>query len=147
MSIEATFAMIKPDAVAAGNTGKIIDMVEHAGFAILRMHKVRITKEGAELLYEIHKEKPFFNEMVDFIVSGPIIIMVLEKENAIQDWRNLMGATNPKDAKEGSVRKLFGADIGHNAVHGSDSVESAYKELSLFFPDMFEGLQQEQAQQ
>lgn len=145
--IEATFAMIKPDAVTANNTGKVIDMIEQNGFTILRMHKVRITKEGAELLYEEHKEKPFLPEMLDFITSGPIIIMALEKENAIQDWRDLMGATNPQDAKEGTIRKRFGSDIGHNAVHGSDSLEAAFKELSLFFPDMLQKPEDQNQQQ
>lgn len=131
--MEKTFAMIKPDAVAAKNAGKIIDLIEQNGFNIVRMHKVQLTKEGAEKLYAVHKERPFFGEMVEFITSGPIVIMALERENAVQAWRDLMGATDPKNAAEGTIRKLFGASIGNNAAHGSDSQENAQAELNLFF--------------
>ena len=133
MALEHTFAMIKPDAIAAKNSGKIIDMIEQHGFNILRMHKVHLTKEGAEAFYAVHKEKPFFNELVNFVISGPVIIMALERDNAIKAWRDLMGAVNPAQAAEGTVRKLYGTSIGNNAVHGSDAPETAAYELGLFF--------------
>ena len=133
--MEYTFAMIKPDAVEAKNTGKIIDFIEHHGFDIMRMHKVQLTDEAAKAFYDVHHDKPFFKELVTFIVSGPVIIMALAKENAVKEWRELMGATDSKKAATGTVRNLFGTDISHNAVHGSDSVENAQNELSLFFVD------------
>lgn len=133
--MEQTLAIIKPDAVAAGNSGKIIDLIEKNGFTIDRMEKGLLKKEHAENFYEMHKDKPFFNELVDFITSGPIIIMALRKENAINDWRTLMGVTDPQKAEPGTIRKLFGTSIGINAVHGSDSPESASRELNLFFGD------------
>jgi len=100
------------------------------------MKKLHMTKEKAEQFYDVHKEKPFFQELVDFISSGPVIVMALEKENAIADWRKLMGATNPEQAEEGTIRKLYGTNIGVNAVHGSDAPETAKIELGLFFPDL-----------
>lgn len=135
MAIEQTFAIIKPDAVKAGNSGKIIDMIEHKGFEILRLQKGQLSPELAELFYDVHKGKPFFNELVQFISSGPIIIMALQKDNAIAEWRKLMGATDPLKADEGTVRKKFGASIGNNAVHGSDSSDTAMRELALFFAE------------
>lgn len=131
--MEMTFALIKPDAVAAKNSGKIIDMIEQHGFTIAFLQKIKITREGAELLYWIHQDKPFFAEAVQFLSSGPLLLMALSKENAIEDWRKLMGATNPAFAEEGTIRKLFGTDIEQNAVHGSDSPKSAKRELDLFF--------------
>lgn len=131
--IEHTFAMIKPDAVSAKQAGKIIDMIEQNGFVILRLVKGQLSKDMAELFYDIHKERPFFKELVDFVISGPVIIMVLEKENAIKGWRDLMGATDPLKADEGTVRKQFGTSIGKNVVHGSDAPETAARELMLFF--------------
>ena len=131
--IEQTFAMIKPDAVQGKNTGRILTMIEDNGFDILRMHKVMLTKEGAERFYAVHKDKPFFNELVEFVTSGPVLIMALEKENAIADWRNLMGATDPAKAEEGTIRALYAESIGKNAVHGSDSPQTAQEELGLFF--------------
>ena len=133
--MEFTFAMIKPDAVEAKNSGKIIDMIEKNGFEILRMHKIHLTKEAAQEFYAVHKDKPFFGEMTETISSSPVIIMALSKENAIADWRKLMGATDPKKAETGTVRAIFGTDIGHNAVHGSDAAETAEEELSMFFVD------------
>ncbi len=130
--------MIKPDAISAKHTGKIIDIILQNGFEIVRMHKVMFTKEGAEIFYEIHKDKPFFGELVNHVISGPIILMALAKENAIKDWRNLIGATNPSEAKEGTIRKEFGTSIGQNVVHGSDALETSNKELGLFFPDLVE---------
>jgi len=135
MAIEQTFAIIKPDAVKAGNAGRIISMIEDNGFEILRLQKGQLSKDLAELFYDVHKEKPFFNELVEFIASGPIIIMALQKDDAINAWRNLMGATDPANAEEGTIRKLFGTSISHNAVHGSDSPETARQELGLFFAE------------
>ena len=132
---EQTFAMIKPDAIAAAKSGKIIAMIEDAGFDILRLQKGQLSPEMAQIFYEEHKDKPFFGELVEFITSGPVVIMALEKEGGVKAWRDLMGATNPAEAEEGSIRKLFGSSIGNNAVHGSDSPESAMRELGLFFAE------------
>lgn len=134
--MQRTFAMIKPDAVAARNSGKIIDLIEKNGFTIVRMQKATLTKPQVETFYGVHKERPFFGEMVNFITSGPVVILALEKDNAIQAWRDLMGTTDPAKAAEGTIRKLFGANIGNNAVHGSDAPETAQQELALFFPDL-----------
>ncbi len=133
--MEQTLAIIKPDSVAAGNSGKIIDLIEQNGFSIDRMEKGILKKEHAENFYDIHKEKPFFGELIQFIISGPIIVMALRKENAINEWRTLMGNTDPSKAEAGTLRKLFGTSIGSNAVHGSDSPENAKRELQLFFGD------------
>ncbi len=135
MAIEQTFALIKPDAIKAGVSGKIIDMIERNGFEILRLQKGQLNAELAELFYDVHKDKPFFNELVEFISSGPIVIMALQKENAVADWRKLMGATNPAEADEGTIRKEFGTSIGQNVVHGSDASETAQRELALFFAE------------
>ena len=131
--IERTFAMIKPDAVKNRISGKIITIIEDNGFDILRLVKGQLTKEMAELFYDVHQGKPFFNDLVSFVTSGPVVIMALEKENAITDWRNLMGATDPKKAAPGTIRNMFCTDISENAVHGSDSPETAMRELALFF--------------
>lgn len=133
-----TFAMIKPDAVAAKHSGKIIDIIEHNGFEIVRMQKVIIAKDLAEEFYAVHKERPFFGELVEFVVSAPVIIMALHKENAITSWRELIGATDPAKAAPGTIRNSFGTNVGNNAVHGSDSSATAVQELELFFPDLFE---------
>lgn len=133
-----TFAMIKPDAVTAKNSGKIIDMIEHNGFEIVRMQKVIIAADLAQEFYAEHKEKPFFGELVEFVVSAPVIIMALHKEDAINDWRKLIGATDPAKADAGTVRNLYGSNIGNNAVHGSLDSASAATELEMFFPDLFE---------
>ena len=130
--------MIKPDAVAAKNSGKIIDMIEHNGFEIVRMQKVIVAKDLAEEFYAVHKDRPFYQELVEFIISAPVIIMALHKENAITSWRELIGATDPAKAAAGTVRHAFGSDLGNNAVHGSDASETAAQELELFFPDLFE---------
>lgn len=134
--MEKTFAIIKPDAISAQHAGKIIDMIEQNGFDILRMEKIQLSQEEAKVFYAIHKDKPFFQEVIDFMVSGPIIIMALAKENAIADWRTLMGTTNPENADEGTIRKLFGTGIMTNATHGSDSPDNAKIELGLFFEDL-----------
>jgi len=134
--MERTFAIIKPDAVKKGLTGKIIDMIESNGFNILRMQKLRMAKDQAEQFYGVHKDRPFFGELVEFITSGPVVVLALEKENAIKAWRDLMGATNPAEANEGTIRKLYAASIGENAVHGSDAPETAQEELKFFFYDL-----------
>lgn len=134
--VERTFAMIKPDAVAAGNIGKIITMIEDNGFTVLRLARVQLSKEKAETFYAVHKERPFFKELVDFVTSGSVILMALERDNAIKAWRDLMGATDPVKAAPGTIRKLFGTNVGINATHGSDAPETAKTELKLFFPDL-----------
>ena len=133
MAVERTLAIIKPDAVQNGVSGKIIQRIEDEGFKIVGMKKIWMTKKVAEGFYYVHKEKPFFEALTTFMSSGPSIVMVLEKENAIKDWRKLMGATNPEDAKEGTLRKEFGKNIDNNAVHGSDAPETAAFEIGYFF--------------
>lgn len=133
MPIERTFAIIKPDAVAAGNAGKILAMIEAAGFKILAMRKEQLTRPMAEGFYAVHKGKGFFAELVDFMTEGPVVLLALEREDAIAKWREVMGATNPEKAEEGTVRKLYGTNIGRNASHGSDAPETAAFELSWFF--------------
>ena len=135
MALEQTFAIIKPDAVKAGHSGKIIDLIERSGFDILRLQKGQFSKELGEMFYDMHKERPFFGELVEFIASGPVVIMALQKDNAVAEWRKLMGATDPSKADAGTVRKLFGTSIGNNATHGSDSPESAQRELGMFFSE------------
>ena len=131
--IEKTFAVLKPDAVLANITGMIIYLIELNKFEIINMRKTQLTKELAQEFYAIHKERPFFNELVEYMTSGPVIVMMLQKENCVQEWRDLMGATDPLKAAPGTIRKMFGKSIGSNATHGSDSVENAKIELDLFF--------------
>lgn len=128
-----TFGIIKPDAVAAGNSGKIIDRILRAGFTIRGMKLIHQTKKIAEGFYAVHAGKGFYEELTDFMSSGPCVVMALEKENAVKSWRDLMGATNPAEAEEGTLRRDFAASIGENAVHGSDSDENAAIEISYFF--------------
>jgi len=125
--------MIKPDATGKGYTGAILDQIVKAGFSIKAMKWTRLSKEQAGLFYEIHKERPFYGELVDFMSSGPIVAAILEKENAVADFRKLIGATNPAQAEEGTIRKQFAASVGENAVHGSDSDENAVIEGDFFF--------------
>ena len=134
--MERTFAIIKPDAVAAKNSGKIIDLIEANGFNIIKMQKANWSKADAEQFYAVHNERPFFGELVEFMTSGPVVMMVLEKNNAVSAWRDLMGATNPAQAADGTIRKLFGASIGNNATHGSDAAETANLEIGQFFPEL-----------
>ncbi|MCK5632689.1 nucleoside-diphosphate kinase [bacterium] len=133
---QRTYAMIKPHAVKAKNVGKIIDMIEQNGFTLVRMEKMKLSREKAEQFYGAHKEKPFFEELVSNIIDGPVIALALEKENAIADWRKLMGATDSKKAESGTIRQQFGIDISFNAVHGSDAPETAEQELNLIFSDL-----------
>lgn len=133
MAGKLTFTMVKPDAFAAGNSGAIIKMIEEAGFGIKAMKLTKLTPETAGGFYAVHKERPFYNDLVKYMSSGPIIAIVLEKENAVLDFRTLIGATNPADAADGTIRKLFATSIEANAVHGSDSDENALIEASYFF--------------
>ena len=128
-----TFTMIKPDATAKGYTGAILDQIIKAGFTIKAMKWTKLTKEQAGAFYEVHKERPFYGELVDFMSSGQIVAVILEKENAVADFRTLIGSTNPAEAAEGTIRKQFAASIGENAVHGSDSDENAQIEGNFFF--------------
>jgi len=130
-----TFGIIKPDAVAKGHSGKIIDRIIGAGFKIRGMKLIHQSLEQAEGFYAVHKERPFFGELTTFMSSGPCIVLALEKENAVPAWRELMGATNPAEAAEGTLRKDFAGSIGENAVHGSDSDENAAIEVAYFFTD------------
>lgn len=128
-----TFTMIKPDAVAAGNIGNITAMINKGGFRIVAMKYTKISKEQAGKFYEIHKERPFYDELVNFMSSGPIVAAILEKDNAVADFRALIGATDPSKAEEGTIRKAYAKSVGENAVHGSDSDENAAIEGSFFF--------------
>lgn len=131
--MERTFAIIKPNAFADGNSGKIISRIYEEGFKIVGLKKLYMGKVEAEGFYYVHRERPFFGELTDFMASGPCIVMVLEAENAIQKWRDLMGATNPAEAAEGTLRRQFGASLGENATHGSDAPETAAFEIGYFF--------------
>lgn len=128
-----TFGIIKPDAVAKGHTGKIVDRIIAAGFKIRGMKLIHQTKGQAEGFYAVHRERPFFGELTEFMSSGPCVVLALEKENAVKSWRDLMGATNPAEAAEGTLRREFAGSIGENAVHGSDSDENAAIEIAYFF--------------
>lgn len=136
MSKQITLGLIKPDAVAANNHGKILDMIAASPLELIAIKKVKMSKEVAECFYDVHKEKPFYGELVNFISSGPVYALAMEGDNAILDWRTLMGATNFEEAEEGTIRKKFATSINNNAVHGSDSVENATMELSFFFSSM-----------
>lgn len=131
--LERTFSIIKPDAVADGHAGAILTEIDKAGFRIVAIKKAFITKQEAEGFYAVHHDKPFFSSLTDFMASGPIFLMVLEKENAIADLRKLMGATNPANAEEGTIRKKFAGSIEENTIHGSDAEETAGFEIGYFF--------------
>ncbi len=136
MATNKTFTMIKPDGVADGNIGAILKMIEKTGFRIVAMKMVKLTKERAGQFYEVHKERPFYKDLCDYMSSGHIVAVILEKENAIADFRKLIGATNPADAAEGTIRKLYAKSMQTNAVHGSDSDENAELEGNFFFSEM-----------
>lgn len=125
MATNRTFTMLKPDALENGHTGKIIDMIIQAGFSIKAMKYTRLTEEQAKKFYEVHAERPFYGELVEYMTSGPIVAAILEKENAVADFRALIGATDPAEAAEGTIRKYYAESKGRNAVHGSDSDENA----------------------
>ncbi|MEO1923641.1 MAG: nucleoside-diphosphate kinase [Nautiliaceae bacterium] len=131
--MERTLSIIKPDAVAKNVIGKIIDRFESNGLRIAAMKKIKLTKEDAAKFYEVHKERPFFNDLCEYMSSGPVVVMVLEGENAVAKNRELMGATDPKEAAPGTIRADFAESIEANAVHGSDSIENAKKEIAFFF--------------
>ncbi|MBJ6723206.1 nucleoside-diphosphate kinase [Geomesophilobacter sediminis] len=131
--MERTFAIIKPDAVERNVTGQVLSMIEEAGFKIVGMKKIQLTRKQAEGFYYVHAERPFFGDLCTFMSRGPVIALVLEKEDAISSWRNLMGATNPANAAEGTIRKKLGVSIEENTVHGSDAPETAAYEIPYFF--------------
>ena len=133
MKNNRTFTMIKPDAVADGHIGAILDIITKNGFKIVALKYTKLSAEKAGQFYEVHKERPFYNGLVEFMSSGPIVAAILEKDNAIAEFRKLIGATNPSDAAEGTIRNLYARSIGENAVHGSDSDENADIEGSFFF--------------
>jgi nucleoside-diphosphate kinase len=136
MATNRTFTMIKPDAVADGYSGAILKMIEEAGFRIVAMKMTKLTKELAGQFYSVHKERPFYESLCDYMSSGQIIAAILEKENAVTDFRKLIGATNPEEAAEGTVRKLYAKSVQSNAVHGSDSDENAEIEGNFYFSDI-----------
>lgn len=135
MALERTFSIIKPDATRRNITGKIIDQIEQAGLRVIASRRVHLTRAQAEGFYDVHQERPFFNDLCDFMTSGPIVVQVLEGENAVAHYREVMGATNPEEAAPGTIRKNFAESIEANSVHGSDSPENAKIEISYFFSD------------
>ena len=130
---ERTFSIIKPDATQRNLTGKVNAVIEDAGLRIVGQRRIKMTRAQAEKFYEIHKERPFFGELVDFMTSGPVVVQVLEGEGAVAKYREVMGATNPANAADGTIRKLFALSVGENSVHGSDSAENAELEIVQFF--------------
>lgn len=133
MRTDRTFTMLKPDSVEKGNVGPILEKITAAGFRIAAMKLIQMTRAEAKAFYAVHNERPFFGELVEYMTRGPIVVAVLEKENAVDDFRTLIGATNPAEAAEGTIRKLYAASIGENAVHGSDSDENAEIESQFHF--------------
>tara|TARA_B000000441_G_C21367796_1_gene136841 strand:- start:45 stop:467 length:423 start_codon:yes stop_codon:yes gene_type:complete len=136
MPVERTLSIIKPDATKRNLTGLINAKFENAGLKIIAQKRLQLTRSMAEKFYEIHKDRPFFNDLVDFMISGPVVVQVLEGDNALKLNRNVMGATNPEDAEEGTIRKEFAESIEANSVHGSDSLENAKNEISFFFANI-----------
>ena len=135
MSIEQTLSIIKPDATSRNITGQVNSIIEKSGLKIIGQKRIKLTKETAGKFYEVHKERPFFQDLVSFMVSGPVIVQVLQGENAVSLYRKVMGATNPEEAEVGTIRKEFALSIEANSVHGSDSIENAKKEISFFFSE------------
>jgi len=135
MAGNRTFTMVKPDAMEAGNAGAIIKMIQEAGFKIVAMKMTKLSEEKAGQFYAVHKERPFYKDLTAYMSSGPIIAMILEKNNAVEDFRKLIGATNPAEAEEGTIRKLFAKSIEANAIHGSDADETAAQEGNFFFAE------------
>lgn len=133
MSLERTFAIIKPDAVKNNHIGAILSIIEQNGFRIVGLKLRKISKAEAEAFYAVHKERPFFSGLVTFMTEGPVVLMALERENAVATWRDVMGATNPANAAEGTIRKRFAENIERNSVHGSDAAETAAIEIPFFF--------------
>ena len=135
MALERTFSILKPDATRRNLTGAVNAVIEAAGLRIVGQRRIRMSREQAETFYEVHKERPFFGELVEFMTSGPVVVQVLEGENAVAKYREVMGATNPAQAAEGTIRKQFAESVGENTVHGSDSVDNAKIEIAQFFTD------------
>ena len=135
MSKEQTLSIIKPDATSRNVTGQINSLIEKSGLSIIGQKRIKLTKETAGKFYEVHKDRPFFHDLVSFMVSGPVIVQVLQGNNAVALYRKVMGATNPKEAEVGTIRKEFALSIEANSVHGSDSIENAKKEISFFFSE------------
>ena len=135
MSIEQTLSIIKPDATSRNITGQVNSIIENSGLKIIGQKRIKLTEEIAGKFYEVHKERPFFKDLVSFMVSGPVIVQVLQGENAVALYRKVMGATNPQEAEVGTIRKEFALSIEANSVHGSDSIENAKKEISFFFSE------------
>ena len=133
MALERTLSIIKPDATKRNLTGKINAVFEEAGLRIVAQKRIQLSQRDAELFYEVHKERPFYGELVEFMCSAPVVVQVLEADNAVALHREVMGATNPDDAAEGTVRKLYANNVGENSVHGSDSLENAANEIAFFF--------------
>jgi len=133
MAVERTFSIIKPDATARNLTGAINAMIEQAGLRVVAQKRLRISREEAETFYAVHRQRPFFRELVEFMISGPVVVQVLEGENAIAKYRDIMGATDPAKAAPGTIRKVHATSIGENSVHGSDAPETAVKEIAQFF--------------
>jgi nucleoside-diphosphate kinase len=133
MAVERTFSILKPDATQRNLTGAINAVIEKAGLRIVAQKRVRMTRQEAETFYAVHKERPFFGELVEFMTSGPVVVQVLEGDNAVVKYREIMGATNPAQAAEGTIRKQFAKSVGENSVHGSDSVDNARIEIAQFF--------------
>ncbi|WP_374658106.1 nucleoside-diphosphate kinase [Phenylobacterium sp.] len=132
---ERTFSIIKPDATKRNLTGKVNAVIEDAGLRIVAQRRIQMSQAQAEKFYEVHKERPFFGELVEFMTSAPVVVQVLEGENAVAKYREVMGATNPEQAADGTIRKLFALSVGENSVHGSDSLENAKIEIAQFFTD------------
>jgi nucleoside-diphosphate kinase len=135
MAVERTLSIIKPDAVEQNNIGNILAMIQGAGLKVLGTRMLHLSRAQAEGFYEVHKERPFFGELVEFMTRGPVVVTALEADDAVARYRNLMGATNPAEADDGTIRKAYGTDIGENASHGSDSVENGKLEVGYFFPE------------
>jgi nucleoside-diphosphate kinase len=134
MSLERTLCIVKPDAVEKRRTGAILQRIEEGGFKIVGLRQTQLTRSEAEGFYAVHRQRPFFGELVEFMTRSPVVIAVLEREGAVVGWRDLMGATDPAKAAAGTIRKQFGANVGENATHGSDSLENAKGEIAYFFP-------------
>jgi nucleoside-diphosphate kinase len=135
MAAERTFSILKPDATARNLTGAINAVIEKAGLRIVAQRRIRMTREQAETFYAVHRERPFFSELVSFMTSGPVVVQVLEGDNAIAKYREVMGATDPAKAADGTIRKLHARSVGENSVHGSDAPDTAAQEIALFFAD------------
>jgi nucleoside-diphosphate kinase len=135
MAVERTFSILKPDATARNLTGAINAMIEKAGLRIVAQRRIKMSRADAEKFYEVHKERPFYGELVEFMTSGPVVVQVLEGDNAIAKYREVMGATDPAKAADGTIRKVHAKSVGENSVHGSDAADTAKKEIAQFFKD------------